>query len=284
MQSNGTVDLDRIEELLPGQVNRYADYIATQCVFHDDDRPSLLIHADTYKCLGCGTFGRTSKLLEKLTGNIVKSQPKHYFNNPFTQWVKHDTLSIALKLAWENLKKNPSHYMTTRGIKPAEQIKYGLGMRDGWITFPIRNPTNDKIIGAVARAGEENNTNAKYVTPNGQNPNLLYIPNIKLLKTSRSIYITFGIIDALTLALYGFPAASTTNGKRIDPAALEEYRKLILFVPDKGEEMEAILIASKLGWRGKVITVNYPDGSKDINDVHMNYPSLLLKMMERRKS
>jgi hypothetical protein len=60
---------------------------------------------------------------------------------------------------------------------------------------------------------------------------------------------------------------STTTGKRLNPQALDNIRKRIIIIPDNGEEKEAQVIASKLGWRGHVLRLQYPVGCKDINDL-----------------
>jgi len=278
------VDLDRISDLLPVAYHHYGDYIACQCLFHDDSRPSMFIYPDKYRCEACGAWGWSANLLKKLeldSGRIVRPNAKVDFNNPFSRWMANQTLVDALKFAWKNNKKSPSLYMRDRGISPKDQIRLGIGIRDGWITFPIRNE-HGKIIGATARA-LDNKEKAKYVVPAHQDPNLLYVPDPNLLQDTRRIFITFGIIDAVTLSIYGFPSASTTSGKRIDASSLHHIRKLLLFIPDRHEEADANKIASQLDWRGKVIKVNYPDGCKDINDVHIKHPELLEEMKREWK-
>lgn len=275
-KKHGQVDLDRICDLLSVSYHNYGDYIACQCLFHDDSRPSMFIYPDKYRCEACGAWGWSANLLKKLEqdSGLVIGKPKRInFSNPFSKWMAEQTLADALRLAWENNKKSPSLYMRDRGISAKDQLRLGIGMRDGWITFPIRSE-DGKIVGATARA-LDNKEKAKYVVPTGQDPNLLYVPDHKLLQNTKKIFITFGIIDAVTLAIYGFPAASTTSGKRLDASSLHNIRKLLLFVPDKHEEAEANKIASQLDWRGRVIKVNYPDDSKDINDIHIKHPELL---------
>lgn len=284
MPKHGLVDLDRISELLNVQHTQYDGYIASQCLFHDDDRPSLMIYPDKYNCKACSAWGYTDDLLKKLDLSLgtTISKPKKFvdFKNPFSKWTQNQTLADALRVAWKNNNENPSHYMTNnRKISPEDQKKFGIGMRDGWITFPIRDKYM-KIIGGVARTLPDLG-NAKYVVPSGQNPNLLYVPDWVNIIESNRVFITFGIIDALTLAIYNFPSASTTNGKQIDVETLYYMKKIMLFIPDKGEEVEANRIASQLDWRGKVLKVDYPDGCKDINDVHVKYPELLMEMKKQ---
>lgn len=270
--------LDEIIEHLD-YAHRYSDYIATTCIFHDDNRPSLIIREDYYQCLACGARGRTAKLLEKLSGRILAPR-QDIFRNPFTTWLRHDSLGGVLKLAWNNLRRSPSSYLRRRGIPDKIQIKLGIGMLDDWITFPIRRE-DGKIVGAVARAGESNPATSKYVVPSGQNQNLLYVPSWERVNDSKKVYCVFGILDAVTLYVCGVASISTTSGKRLsDVSSMEKIRKTITFIPDYGEEINAMQIAARLGWRGQVAKVLYPDGTKDVNDIYVKYPTMLQELLQ----
>jgi len=265
--------LDEVLERLD-YAKRYGDAVWGLCPFHSDSRSSFMVHADRYYCQACGAKGTTKSLLDKLSGHIARPMPDS-FHNPFTKWLKQDTLANTLKLAWQQLKKHPSVYLRKRGVTDEWQINLGLGILDDWITFPIRD-NNMKIIGAVARANETNPSPAKYVVPNNQDPNMIYVPDWKLFNDAVIIYATFGILDAVSLVIYGAGAFSTTNGKRLnDVSVLDKVRKRIIFLPDKGEESEAKQIAKKLGWRGAVMKVNYPDDSKDFNDLFCKHRKVI---------
>lgn len=266
--------LDDLLEVIDG-AKRYENYIASLCFFHEDHRPSLMIYEDYYRCLSCDAHGKTSTLLDKIKGNPPKPQLSSW-HNPFTSWLRDCSLDKIMTSAWRFLKDNPCYgnYLKKRGIPIETQIELGLGWRDGWHTFPIINEESS-LCGAVIRCGEGLNLPAKYVNPAGQDPNLLYVPNWKLIKSHSEIYLTFGIIDSLSLILYNVPGLSTTTGKRLNPAALDKFRNRIIFLPDKGEESEALKIASKLGWRGAVPKIYWPDNCKDISDVHQKFPEIL---------
>ena len=274
--------LAEIVEYLDG-VNRYENYIMALCQFHDDSRPSLMVHKDFYRCLSCGASGKTETLLAKLSKIPLKPHKQSYSFSPFTSWIKnHGKLSTVLKLAYENNKKHPSIYLRDRGIPNATQIELCIGQLDNWITFPIRNE-DGKITGAVARKGENNLSKSKYVIPAGQSPNLLYIPSHKRIDEGKVIYITFGILDAVSLYLCGVASMSTTTGKQLDPQVLSKIQKHIYIIPDLGETPEAHRLANQLGWRGHVLPFNYPIGTKDCNDVFMLDQKMLMTTLERYK-
>ena len=266
--------LETLQDLLGGK--RYETYIHCLCPFHNDTKPSFMAYDDWYRCLACGKEGSSQSLINYLSKKPTKPRKQEYWKNPWSGWLNQfdNSLAKVCKTAWQNLCKHPSIYLRERGIPDKIQIELGLGLIDNWITFPIRNQAQ-KIIGAVARAGE-NNPNQKYILPSGQDPNLIYVPCWKTFQTAKTVYCTFGIIDALTLVLYDVGAFSTTTGKRIDPSALNNIRKRIVFLPDRGEEAEAIKIASTLGWRGVVPKkFHWPDDCKYINNVHQLHPEIL---------
>lgn len=266
--------LDDLLEALDG-ARRYEHYIASLCPFHDDHRPSFLVYEDWYKCLSCDAHGKTSTLLDKIKGNPPKPQLSSW-HNPFTSWLKDHSLDKIMTSAWRFLKDNPCYgnYLKNRGIPIETQIELGLGWRDGWHTFPIINEESS-LCGAVIRCGEGLELPSKYVIPSGQSPNLLYVPNWDIINRHTEIYCVFGILDTISLWLYKIPSFSTTSGKRLNPEALDGLRKRIIFLPDKGEESDALKVASKLGWRGAVPKMYWPDDSKDINDLLVKHPEIM---------
>jgi hypothetical protein len=171
-------------------------------------------------------------------------------------------------------------YLRNRGILHQTQVELSLGMLDNWYTFPIRN-VDGKIEGAVARRGENNTSKSKYVIPAGQSPNLLYIPSHKRIDEGKVIFITFGILDSISLYLCGVASMSTTTGKQLDPTVLHKYQKHIYIIPDLGETPEASKLANQLGWRGHTLPINYPIGMKDVNDLFRFDKPLLTTTLER---
>lgn len=198
---------------------------------------------------------------------LLRTNTKQDFTNPFSRWLYNDTISGVCRKSHKLLVSQPSlgQYLHKRGIERPEA--FGIGYRDDWYTFPITD-NNNAVIGAVARANADTNVSkSKYVIPHGQDPNLLYIPDWKLIDKASTVYLTFGILDALSLVIMGYPAMSTTTGKRLNTSALDWCRKKIVIVPDEGEEPDAMKIAKGLGWRGETKRINYPEKCKDINDV-----------------
>lgn len=272
--------LDELYEKL-SDCQHYGSYLACICLFHSDSRPSLMIYPDRYRCLSCGANGKTEKLLERLSGNFVPKIDKPDYQNPFTKWTKTKSLGQALKIAYLTLQDNPSlgAYLVNRGLTNAVQKTLSLGYRDDWYTFPVRD-TNRCIIGAVARKNETNQHPAKYIIPSGQNSNLLYVPDWKRVQENNVVFLTFGILDAISIYQCGYAAMSTTTGKRLDPSALDALRKRIVIFPDRGEEYEALDITSELGWRGKVFKCDWTMDAKDPNDLYVRYPDDFRNMLK----
>jgi len=250
-------------------------------MFHEGYRPNLFIYEDTYKCASCGKWGKTEDLLNYLLGKPVSySNEQTNLRNPFTRWTRDKTLLQVLRSAKRTLHHRPEFrsYLLKRGLDHPTIDKLKLGYKDDWYTFPI---FNGGLVGAVARAGESRDqTFAKYIVPQGQDPNLLYIPSRKRLEAQRTIFLTFGILDSISLYMLGLASCSTLSGQKIDSASLDFIRKKLYIIPDRHEESSADKLASKLGWRGTVLRLDYPDGCDDPNDVFVKSPQLLKDMID----
>lgn len=255
---------DILLERLEG-AHRYERYIAALCPFHADTRPSFFVYPDKYWCSACGRHGTTESLVRKLEFIHPKVVYKGKFDasNPWSIWLKKHDLNTILAAANLNL---PVKYLQDRNINRSIQSELRIGFIDNWITFPIIGYHHD-IIGAIARKGEGNPSPSKYIIPYDQDANMLYIPSLEYCNEQDRIFVTFGILDAVTIYAAGLAAISTTTGKKINPAAFNNLRKKLIILPDLGEEKEALKLASKLGWRGSVFQIHFPDLAKDVNDL-----------------
>lgn len=263
---------------------RYDGYLAAICLFHRDSSPSLIIHADTYKCLACGAFGTTKYLLSILSKTKVIYQPKPQdefpVSNPFYRWLQRQSLQSAFRDAWETLNDFPNmgtYLSEQRNIDEPTRKSLGIGWKDGYYTFPIRDLEN-RVIGGFVRCPPGGSR--RYFVPKGQDPNLLYIPRPTWAKEQRSLFLTFGAIDSISLMQLGYGSISTTDGKQVDPTALEPFRKPIIILPDEDEEPEAHKLAKHLGWRGHVVSLHYPEGCKDANEYFCKNRSGLQQELE----
>lgn len=260
--------LDEIYQYLE-RPQRYDRYIASLCPFHDDSRPSFFVYPDSYFCKACTVRGKTKNLLgelKKKQGVFFVKKPKT-FRSPWSGWdERYGDLDCALNMAHRNLMShNKTAYLTKRGIdiKTIKALK--IGYLDEWITFPVYD-NKENIIGGIARAGETNKSEAKYCNYPGMSQEIIYVPDWKMIEYSNKLILVYGIIDAVSLYQLGYAGASTTTGKRVDPCAFDTIRKSIIIIPDQGEEIDAAWLSARLGWRGHVLKVDWPDGIKDVND------------------
>lgn len=272
--------LGEVMDILDGAV-RYERYVASLCPFHEDNRPSFMAWENFYRCYSCGATGRTEDLLHLVGGLPTQPRRESHFRNPWRGWVKkHGRVGLVLKAANEHL---PCDYFSKRGVDEDQQRKLRLGYLSDWYTIPFFDRYGT-IMGAIARRGEDNLSPAKYVTPPKQNNRrLIYVPDWELLGQRREIIVTFGIFDAITLAINGIASISII-GLFIDPTVFDFFRKHIYIVPDRKEEKFALQLASKLGWRGHVLRFNYPEGTKDLNDVYTQDPQLIISAFKGMKN
>ena len=254
--------LDRAMEMTGAK--RYQNYVAVVCPFHEDNKPSLLVYEDHYRCSACGAYGWTEKLLESASLRPARRKEKAEYHPHIPP--KMSKLEFV-EAAHRHLVKHEEYqeYLDARGLHAAVR-KYKLGYWDGWYVVPSFH-SDGSLRDILFRAGRwvQQQTGERFFQIAGQKPGV-YVPDWK--KEGTTMFITFGLFDAISVALLGFPSATPSIGKSaINPDwfAFWPYRLLVL--PDRGEEREANKLAAGLDWRGRVIRLPYPDGAKDPNDL-----------------
>lgn len=267
-----TLNLDDFMEVLP-QARRFDHYVSGICPFHEDRKPSLLVFDDGwFRCLGCSRSGNHEYLWSQLKTHAPSFAPAER-----TRWKaprlpkRKEAVDDLIWQAHQTLLDIPSRgwYLQNRGLE-GRIIPCKLGWFDGWVTVPIFD-SGDEPLGVVLRAGPhiQKVSGERFIQPQGQKP-LLYVPDWKLLGDSKGLIVVYGLFDALTLAELRVPSCTTTGGKGVFPSEwLDFYRGRITIVPDAGEDEDARELASKLGWRGRVLMIDYPNKCKDANDMLM---------------
>ena len=251
------------------QITVYERYFIAKCVFHDDSKPSMMVFKDGFfRCLGCNRAGTWKTLWNKVKGQPIKIQPEVKTDWKGPDLEGHDGYEIAYT-AYDYLAEFPSlgWYLEMRGldgrIEPAM-----LGYWNGWYTIPIFDRERN-FLNVVYRAAPhiQAYSGMRYWYHGAPH---LYVPDWKLVEDSKYIVITYGILDALTLADLRIPAATPSNGKdSFRSEWMDDIRKVTYIVPDQGEEESARHHAKELGWRGNVVYMDWHDGLKDINDLHV---------------
>lgn len=246
----------------------YGKYISALCVFHHETNPSMLVFRDGwFRCLSCNRHGTWKTLWNKIQGQPISVSPEK-----ITRWggpqVKGEDLEEICYQAHADLMQfdNFKWYMEMRGvqnrIEPCE-----IGYWKGWYSFPVRD-AEGIFQTAVFRSAPhvEAITGTKYWCHHDPVP---YVPSWPKIETGKNIIVVFGMIDALVMADLLLPVVTSTSGKdSFKPEWLDDYRKKIYIIPDRGEEDTALRLESKLGWRGHVLRLDYPDGIKDPADFY----------------
>ena len=261
-------------EVLPdGSYNLMGSgYLLTNCPWHDDSKRSLLVYPDGWwHCLGeCQTSGPNHRLYSEFSSpgstrrgsrDVARGYPPNVPSNISDQ-------ILFVEEAKATIQRNSSFrwYSEQRGVEGRIET-CELGWHEGWLVLPIYSPERD-LTGIIMRSGPQAQklTGTRFTQPTGQRA-MIYCPDWSLLDRSDQIYVVYGMIDALTLSELRLPVVTTTGGaKSFKPEWLTSYRKPIIVVPDLGELAQARKLAGRLGWRGKVGQLSYPNDFKDPND------------------
>jgi hypothetical protein len=242
---------------------RYSNYVAAVCPFHGDNKPSMLIHKDFYHCLACDAKGRTEELLETASLRPITHRSPTAYHPRIPKDMDGDRFVDA---AHRMLVKHDEYqeYLIRRGIGKAVR-RYHIGYWDGWYVIPSYTEAG-ALKDILFRSGPwvQQQTGERFFQRAGQKPGI-YVPDWSLDGTT--LFVVFGLFDAISLALLGYPAATPSMGKggiKSDWFASWPYRIVVL--PDQGEEKQANILAAGLDWRGRAYRLPYPEGCKDPND------------------
>lgn len=271
--SNQKVSLDDVGELLEG-FHKYDGYGMALCVFHDDHSPSMRVYEFGYKCMSCGAKGSLEYLYSRLSGNVVIRE-KRKFNPSQRIWYdwadKYGSVKDIAKLAHQELLHHPERgqYLKNRMIET--QIPTGkLGFLDGYYTFPVRNQY-DEVIGIVARASPTIQTRENRYTVSPHCDQKLYVPNWRKVLHDDYLYVCYGTLDAWSLLMAGYAGLTGISGQELNFRNLDQFRKPMYLIPDRGEERKTLELQTKLDWRGMSLFLQWPEDTKDLNGVHMKY-------------
>jgi hypothetical protein len=274
-----------ILEILP-EYSSYSNYVATWCPFDDHASPALMIYQDEdkpdgegrYYCLSCSKGGTHAYLWKKLTGNTVASIPgakkQQKFLPHWRRWEeRYGSIEALVQKAHDNVINHPAThawYLKKRDLMPLyEQCK--LGYIDEWLIFPILDPQG-KVLDVIAR---DSKGRSKYVIhSNDEDTPLLYVPNWDRVMQSKTIFIVYGMIDALALEMCGLPVVTGSTGKSLSNKRLIQLNKKYVIIPDRGEDDAARKLAKSLGNFTHIIRLPWSelgDNIKDTDDIRMRY-------------
>lgn len=275
-----TIQIDDVQDYLEG-FHSYGHYSMACCVHHDDSSPSMVITDRGYSCKSCGARGSLEKLYAHVSGRPIQPRKKEY--NPsayiWDRWIdQYGSIEATCHFGHTQVTNRPElgNYLYKRGLTPV-QIRHGyLGFLSGYYLFPIFDQKG-KIQGAVARASPTIQSKRNRYSASKDCPVKIYTPDWLTLCTLDEIYVCFGTLDTWSLFMAGYPSLTGISGQQFDYRNLDEFRKPIYIVADKRESKSAGELQSRLGWRGKRLDIEWPDGCKDPNDIHVKFGLDVLK-------
>jgi hypothetical protein len=254
----------------------YNNYFACFCPWDKHESPAMLVFEDgMVKCLSCNKIWSHAQLDKKIGSHFIP-QLNYTVSRILPRWKKweneYGSLEGIADAAHRSLKRHPAFQTYFRKRKIYEYADKGnLGYLDGYCTFPILD-NRGRIVNLLVRSSSNKKNSNRYVIhPNGDNGSCLYCPDWNQVNQAQTVYVTYGIIDAISLHLAGLPSVTGITGKSLSADLLRPLGKRFVIIPDKGEEQEARLLANKLGWRCTVKQLKFPENCKDADDVRRNF-------------
>lgn len=260
----------------------YSGYFVSLCPFHDDSSPSFFVYEDSdkksmeYQCRACGAHGSLA-YLDKYLGShhrrtLTQSHSKPVVLPRWRRWEQeYGDLEGIANHAHNNLLRHKGYqtYFKKRGID--EYIGEGtLGYLDGWYVFPVSVP-DGKIGNIVVRSSSHKGVSRYVIAPVVDNDCGLYCPSWKKVLEAQTIYVVYGIVDSWSIHSLNLPVVTGITGKSLSADLLKPLNKRYIIVPDLGEEREAYNLANKLGWRAIVKKLDYPENTKDSDDIRITF-------------
>jgi hypothetical protein len=255
-----SLSYDALMERMNG--HPYANYFVTWCPFDSHQKPALLVFNDGLaKCLSCDKVWSHAQVAKQI-GSRLYSPPSNTRSLVLPSWKKwereYEDLEGITNAAHRMLTRNRNYQTYLKRRKIYEFTEDGiLGYLDGWITFPILD-NQSKIIDIVVRSIQRD-ADIRYVVHPSSSDVMrpIYVPAWERVNKSETVYIVYGIIDAISLHLAGLPVLTGITGKSLSHEILKPLHKKFIVLPDAGEEEEAHRLANKLGWRCKVKKIDY---------------------------
>ena len=262
------------------------------CPFHDETKPSLAIYSNgRYYCWGCGAYGDVSDLgpdalrttkQEKLFNTQRRADVRNLFQEisrvAGNTWFSLDQVNLELyqELNRELYSSGRYKYFIHRGLS-AQTIRNNLlGWTGTRYTIPVFQ--FGKPYSLILRQSEiDSNSSFKYFSlPDTQA--VLY--NGRILSRVKSIIITEGPIDCLSLMQFRFPAVCSTAGasgfqREWTSKWLSDKDIYLLMDNDRGGQLGRELISEY--FNGDCQHLYVPKDYNDVNEFLVSTNSTVFK-------
>lgn len=272
---------ESLQEELDG-VRLYDGYFMALCPFHEDSKPSFMVHEDGYYCKSCRKSGSLEYLRKYLGHKVIEIRPREKVVPVLPQWrkwiEKYETVEGIARAAHGLLTRNSmlDSFFVRRQIN--QFINTGMfGWLDWWNLFPVFDMAGN-VIDIVVR-GEKSKGDTKYVLLKKQEehtPPPLYVPDWGRVLDAKVVYVVYGIIDSWALFSLGLPVVTGTTGQSLSAKLLAPLNKKWIIVPDRKEEESAWKLKIALGFSATVKELDWPYPCKDPDEIRTKKGSAYL--------
>jgi twinkle protein len=270
--------------------------LVSKCPFHKENTGSFKVSKSKqiYKCFGCGESGDAIRFVEKIRNTTfieaIKMLATKYFIN--LEEVKPEKEYTRPKYVPKSLPKPALTALEKRGITKETAEKFKISYQKEWMPQPQAeidvtcfNYFRDSELVNIKYRGD----NKEFKLHKGSE---LIFYNLDSITGKDYVIITEGEIDCMTVSQCGLTQViSVPNGaakgkqqlKYLDNCIsyFEKIQQIVLFVDnDEPGKMLQEELARRLG-KERCLTVIYPDGCKDANDVLLQHgKDIILEMIK----
>lgn len=259
----------------------YGHYFSAYCPWDTHKTPALLVFQDgMVKCLSCNKIWNHEQLDKKIGTHFIQTSILGSSYRLLPKWrlweEKYGSLENIVEYAHKSIKKHSRFQCYLKERKIYDFLDEGsLGYLDNWITFPVFDKQH-KLLDIVVRSVQRDSDVRYVVHPNSSGIHPIYVPSWERISSSGLVYVVYGIVDAISLHLAGFPSLTGVTGKSLSFELLKPLGKKLIIIPDKGEESDAHKLANRLGWRAKVKSISWPENTKDVDEIRRKYGDQVL--------
>ena len=253
----------------------FEKYVSACCPFHGDRHPSFLysLNSKYGTCKSCGHHATLAELIQKVTGKPLGEARREARQlasgrgHRSTDRTRHSGVQSSGN-TWNSYTPSGSigdAYWESRCVSEISRLRYRMGYDEtkGAVVIPVQTPKGEPA-GLIYRYTNPNSFK-RYENSPGMEPSKL-LWGYHFLKFPKRVYVTEGIIDAVLLNQFGYPAVAslTSSISKDQMKLLDKLGAEICVVAD--QDFAGLALLDRISSIGYSIVIG-KGGFKDVAEM-----------------